>query len=607
MVTTIKSSGLDFLSIKNNLKTFISEKSEFADYNFEASGLSNILDVLAWNTHYNGLIANFALNESFLSTAQLRASVISLASGVGYVPKSKAAARAQIKLSLNTGELAGRPANITLPIGTEFTTSVDDKSFTFQTTEVLTAADNGQGFYQFKTYGEEIEVTVYEGIRKTKSFLVGAESQDMVYVIPDTSMDSSTAVIKVYTNAASTVYSTYSNLANASVISENSTLYVLKEAPNEYYELTFGDGATLGLTPVAGNKVVVEYLSVAGPAANEARIFSAKNKITLQNRQFGLNVVTLASSIGGANKESVESIRKNAPFQYASQNRMVTAADYSALVLRNFSNLIKDIKAWGGEDNLTPTFGSVFMSIVFNNNVPAATMAATKRNIIDLAQQLSVITFDLRFADPVTTYIETNTYFQFNPKLTTISLNTVQERVQSTITKYFSSNIGKFEQSFRRSNMLSLVDDVDLAVLSSRSEIKMQQRITPLLDRLNDFTLRFPSAIQQPDDVNFIVTSNAFRYNGFTSIIRNKLNSTKLEVINLADFSVVVDNIGSYISSTGIVEIVGFRPSAILSGQNYIKISVVPANQSAVSPQRNEVLEFDLEPSFAAGVLTTSI
>ena len=607
MVTTIKSSGLDFLSIKNNLKTFISEKSEFADYNFEASGLSNILDVLAWNTHYNGLIANFALNESFLSTAQLRASVISLASGVGYVPKSKAAARAQIKLSLNTGELAGRPANITLPIGTEFTTSVDDKSFTFQTTEVLTAADNGQGFYQFKTYGEEIEVTVYEGIRKTKSFLVGAESQDMVYVIPDTSMDSSTAVIKVYTNAASTVYSTYSNLANASVISENSTLYVLKEAPNEYYELTFGDGATLGLTPVAGNKVVVEYLSVAGPAANEARIFSAKNKITLQNRQFGLNVVTLASSIGGANKESVESIRKNAPFQYASQNRMVTAADYSALVLRNFSNLIKDIKAWGGEDNLTPTFGSVFMSIVFNNNVPAATKAATKRNIIDLAQQLSVITFDLRFADPVTTYIETNTYFQFNPKLTTISLNTVQERVQSTITKYFSSNIGKFEQSFRRSNMLSLVDDVDLAVLSSRSEIKMQQRITPLLDRLNDFTLRFPSAIQQPDDVNFIVTSNAFRYNGFTSIIRNKLNSTKLEVINLADFSVVVDNIGSYISSTGIVEIVGFRPSTILSGQNYIKISVVPANQSAVSPQRNEVLEFDLEPSFAAGVLTTSI
>ena len=154
---------------------------------------------------------------------------------------------------------------------------------------------------------------------------------------------------------------------------------------------------------------------------------------------------------------------------------------------------------------------------------------------------------------------------------------------------------------------LSLVDDVDLAVLSSRSEIKMQQRITPLLDRLNDFTLRFPSAIQQPDDVNFTVTSNAFRYNGFTCIIRNKLNLPKLEVINLADFSVVVDNIGSYTSSTGIIEIVGFRPSTILSGQNYIKISVVPANQSAVSPQRNEVLEFDLEPSFAAGVLTTSI
>jgi hypothetical protein len=146
MATTIKSTALDFESIKNNLKVFFQAKSEFADYNFEASGLSNLLDVLAYNTHYNALIANFALNESYLSTAQLRSSLVSLAEGIGYIPKSRTSSRAVVNLSINTGDLAGRPASLSLPAGTTFTSTIGDTTYTYQTNQVVTATGEGGGF-----------------------------------------------------------------------------------------------------------------------------------------------------------------------------------------------------------------------------------------------------------------------------------------------------------------------------------------------------------------------------------------------------------------------------------------------------------------------------
>ena len=151
MATTIKSTDLDFSTIKNNLKISLAEKSEFSDYNFEGSGLSNILDVLATNTHYNALIANFALNESYLSTAQLRSSLVSLAEGIGYIPKSKTASKATLTLSTNTGDLSGRPSTLSLPTGTKFTSTVDDVTYTFQTRQTVTATDNGYGYYAYKT------------------------------------------------------------------------------------------------------------------------------------------------------------------------------------------------------------------------------------------------------------------------------------------------------------------------------------------------------------------------------------------------------------------------------------------------------------------------
>ena len=606
MATTIKSTNLDFTSIKNNLKTFFAQQDEFADYNFEASGLSNILDVLAYNTHYNGLIANFALNESFLGTAQLRSSLVSLAEGIGYIPKSKTASRAVVTFSINLSSLAERPSTVSLAPGVRFESSIDDVTYTFQTRETVTATDDGSGIYRFKTTTGSANITIYQGTQRTKTFIADAITQDALYIIPDKDLDLDTAIVRVYETPSSTAFATYQNIKDATLINAQTALYVLKEAPNEYYELSFGDGVTFGVTPKAGYKIEVDYLSVAGPAANDGAVFSPITQVQVGSNNYNISAATVTNSLGGDLKETNQSIRTNAPFQYATQNRMVTSDDYSSLVLRNFSTLIKDIKSFGGEDALKPEFGAVYMSIVFEDDVPASTQASTKNSIQDLVDQLSVVSFRLRFVEPVTTFIETNTFFQFNPKLTTLSLNSITDSVNTVVRDYFTTSTGKFGQAYRRSNLLTLIDQVSPAVLSSRMEVKMQQRVIPRLDAQNDFNLRFPTSIAAPDDEVFTVDSTAFNIAGRACKIRNKLNSNKLQVVTLDGSSVVVDNVGSFDAANGRLNLVGWQPNSIIGGVNYIKISVLPANQSAIAPIREDILQFDEDPSFASAVTVTS-
>ena len=606
MTTTIKSTELDFNTIKNNLKVFLAGKDEFADYNYEGSGLSNILDVLAYNTHYNGLIANFALNESYLSTAQLRSSLVSLAEGIGYIPKSRTSAAATVNINVNTGNLANRPSILSLSKGTKFTSSVDDVTYTFQTTETISAIDNGFGLYEFKTADGSKNISLKEGVSKTKTFIVGPDSINDVYIIPDKNIDMETAVVKVYETPSDTAFTTFIALGKATTINANTRLYIMKEAPNEFFELTFGDGVTLGKAPEAGNKVVVEYLQVKGEAANTAALFSASAKKSVEGQQFNVNTITVTNAIGGSKKESMASIRKNAPFQYATQNRMVTTADYATLVLTNFGSLIKDIQAFGGEDALLPEFGVVFISIIFNDDVTLETINTTKDSIVDLADQLSVVGFDIKFDDPVETFIETEVFFQFNPKLGSLSLNTIQDNVQAAIDSYFSDNTGRFNQSFRKSNLLNAIDEVDTSVLSSRANVKVQRRFTPSLDRLEDHTLRYPVTLAEPDDKNIIIKTTPFQYQSKTCIIENKLNTNKLQVKALDDQTIIADNIGSYNSVTGIVSIVGLQVQSVIGGDAFIKVTATPANESAISPLRNDVLNYDRGPSFASAVNVTT-
>lgn len=653
MATTIKSSALDFNAIKNNLKTYLANKDEFADYNFEASGLSNILDVLAYNTHMNALVANFALNESYLSTAQLRSSVVSLSENVGYIPDTPTAAVATVRINFST--TASIPDTVTLPAYTKFTGEVDGVTYTFQTIEAYNASNDGTGFYEFQTSDGVNRIPLYEGTQKTKSFIVGEYEDNPVYVIPDSTLDAATVAVRVYENAPYSDFQTYQNILNTATISANSTIYTLREAPNGYYELGFGDGVAFGIAPPTGSKIEVVYLSTAGAAANGARTFAPAATFTVNSVTINLRTVTINSSVGGDERESIERIRLRAPFQYASQNRMVTAEDYTSLILKqkNYSTFISDIISWGGEDDLNPEFGAVNVCILFEPGVTLEQQASIKLGILDLAEQLSIVSFKIRFVDPTITYVESDVFFQFNPRLTDTTINTMENRVAAVVSGYFGAAVGGFDKSFRRSNMLTLVDDVSNAVLSSRANIRVQQRFTPsapnLIDVINAITnytiennntmldyivdlvssyrfkdaanyiitnsltdknytyvldkltntavsnsqqLLFPVPLAVPDDDTYTVSSNNFIFRGTTCTIKNKLGSSTLQIVDLQGV-VIVDNIGNYQPTLGIVTINYFNPSRILGNIPAIKLAVTPANQSAVTPKRGNLLRFD--------------
>lgn len=598
--TIIKSTGLDITSIKNNLKESLQNTNEFKDYNFEASGLAALLDVLAYNTHYNALVANYALNESFLPTAQLRSSVVGLAGSIGYIPGSKKSSAGIVQLKVTDNNA---PTQIVMPSGFSFSSTVENNSYTFQINETLTAdlADAVGNVYTFKSSSGSSNIKIYEGTEKTKVFIAKETSADDIYIIPDESLDIDSVIIKVYPSAFTTTYETYTSIYNATSINSQSTIYVLKEAPNGYFELSFGNGSNLGKAPAAGSKIEVEYLSTVGPAANGARTFIPNvllNGLTV-------NVTTISNSAGGLTKEGIESIRKNAPFLYAAQNRMVTAEDYAAIAQRNFNGYIEQVKAWGGEDNIPARYGSVYLSIDFFDNIDAATKEQVKSDFINLAKDISVASFNIEYTDPVTTYIELFTDFQWNPKLTSFSQSEIENQTKTIINNYLTANLGTFDESFRKSILLSQVDISDASILSSKSSVKLQQRFVPDTSLTKDYTLIFPAVIATPTTQSDILSSSTFTYNGKQAYLKNRNNSTIIDIISIETGKQLLSNVGSVTTDTGEVKLVGFSPSAFVG--NYLKITVVPSDESAITPIRNNILEYDSGSSVVRAILTSSV
>lgn len=597
MATTIKSSDLDFNTIKTRLKDYLKSKTEFADYDFEASGLSNILDVLAYNTHLNGLTANFALNESFLNTAQLRSSVVSHAEMLGYVPLSVTSARAFLNLSVIVSD-PNRPTNITLPRGTSFSATASGVSYTFRTLEAYTGLDNGSGVYEFKTSTADTSIPVYEGEERTKTFLVGEKSEQAVYVIPDTTMDTSSLFVRVFDTSSSSTFETYTNVNTAIRIDEDSKHYQIKEVPNGNYEIIFSDGFTIGKAPAAGNKIVISYLSSSGELANSAEVFTATADVAVNGDDYPLTVTTEAASADGSQKEELESIRTNAPLLFLSQQRLVTAQDYTAQILANYNYVLDDVVSWGGEENDPPEYGEVYVGLKFKDDTSSIVQETIKGEIITrLTDNMAIMSIDTKYVDPVETLLEVETIFNFDPDLTTSTAKATENLVFSTVKTYFTDNLGKFDKVFRRSNLLSLIDDLDESILNTKINVKLQQKFAPVTGQSNTYKQSFPVAIATADDEFHRVTSSRFTFNSRICFIRNKLSSTKLQIIN-ADGGVEIDNIGTYTPDTGVVQLEGFNPTSVEGGSD-IKLSVVPANQSTVRPLRNYILKLDDQLSTA--------
>lgn len=594
MATTIRSSELDFNEIKNSLKEYFQKQPEFSDYNFEASGLSNLLDVLAYNTHQNALLANFALNESFLSTAQLRSSLVGHAGSLGYTVGSRTASTAIVQMYVT--DLAAVSSK-TMPAGTSFSATVDNKSYTFKTREALTATNDGSGRFYF-SLDDNINVPLFEGVSKERNFIAGNISDNDTYVIPVANLDLNTVTVRVYQDTSSSYYDVYTNILEATNITSESKIYVIKETPNGFYELSFGNGLITEQIPSAGNRIQVIYDVVSGPDANGASTFTPEAQLD----GLLITVTTIASSDGGALKEDIESIRKNAPYLYATQNRMVTAEDYSSLILRNFSSLINDIKSWGGEDNIPPKFGTVYVSIDFSTQ-DSVLQETAKGNIRNLAKDLSVASFDIEFVEPNRTFIEIDTVFQFNPNLTSSSQTAVESAVKDTMQTYFENNLGEFDKSFRRSNLLTDIDETDASVLSSRATIKMQNRFNPTSGE-STYTIVFPTSIAEPDEEFYTIQSSSFFFRGKVCTLRNKLDSSAIEVIDTSG-NIVRDNVGSYDATGGVITLSGFTGS-LISG-TYFKITALPANQATIDPLRNNILNYDAASSSARAIVTNTV
>jgi len=575
---SISTSDLDFEKIKTKLKTYFKQSDEFADYDFEASGLSNILDVLAYNTHINGLTANMAINESFLSTAQLRSSVLQHAEALGYYPKSSTAATAYLNVTV---EAPSGPSRIVMPEYTQFRADVDEVSYIFRTVNNV-SAPKVEGTYTF-------DVEVKQGEPKARTFVVGAEDDDQVFVIPDENLDSSTVVVKVFDNFNTVNYTPYVNIDRALTVNEESTVYMLREVANGHYELFFGDGNVLGRAPVAGNKIRVEYISTKGAAANTASQFEG-SLLLVNGVEYPIIVNSAVEAAGGSSKESTASIKKNAPALHTTQKRLVTAQDYQTLIKSTFSQYISDVVAWGGEDNDPPKYGAVFASLKFKDGLSNLAQQEVKQIIKDqLTSNISIMSIDTEFVDPNIAFLELTVQFNIDASKTSTTAQSLEVKVSQLVQDYFSENLETFNTSFRRSRLLSRIDDFSQAILNSRVDVKMQQRISNTVAGIpHDYTLTYPVVLASPDKDTHVITSSVFTSNGQSVLIKNELGSNRLQLFNTSNVPILL-NVGYYNSATGTVNI-----NALTIDQNStIKVSAVPANPSTISPPRNFILSLD--------------
>lgn len=605
MATTIKASDLDFDNIKASLKSYLSAKDEFEDYDFEGSALSNLMDVLAYNTHLNGLVANFALNESFLPTAQLRTSLVNHSLSFGYIPRSKTASRASLSISVNLQSAAVKPDTVTLPAGTSFTAIVEGIEYTFRTLIDYIGYDTtGSGIYTFVDPLGTATVTVLEGAISVKTFIAEPGTDRQVYVVPDQDLDLSTVAVQVYDDLNSDTFTSYFS-ANAtsggqiiSTIDENTALYLPLETYNGYWEFNFAIGGLTGNNPTEGQVIRVTYLKTNGKNANGASVFTPTfPNLTVNNVSYPLLITTTAKSAFGADKESTESIRVNAPLSYLAQNRLVAPSDYRGVIANGVPG-IKSINAWGGEDNIPAKYGKTMVSIVYEDTLTAAQSAATEQLIkTNLTDPLSVIGVEAEFVQPTFQYININTSFRYNVSATNLTLEGINAKIKNTVETYFANNTGKFNDVIRKSRLQSVVDGADPSVLGNDIDLTMTSRFSPLKNSVGSFvrsayTVNFLSTIAAPQmtAAESVITSSRFVYNSKICTLRNApLHSTKIQIIDI-NSNVIVDNIGSYDPIKGTISLTGFLPESIVSGDSFISINAIPRDDSVFKPLRNTLI-----------------
>ena len=584
-------SQLDFDAIKANLKTFLSNQSQFKDYDFEGSGMSVLLDLLAYNTHYLSYNANILANEMFIDTADLRNSIVSLAKALGYTPNSPTAAYADINLVVNNAT----GASLTMDTGTRFTTSVDGTSYSFVTIDdhTITPVD---GVYTFSN------IKIYEGTYITFSYTNNASDVDQRFIIPSANADLSTLKVTVQNSAGDTTTSTYTKATSITELNGNSKVYFLQEAEDGKFEIYFGDGV-IGKSLDDGNIVRLKYVVTNKTAANGASSFTLAGNIE------GFSDVTLtvnSNAANGADAESNASIKFNAPKSYAAQDRAVTIEDYKAKVREIYANT-KSISAWGGEDAETPSYGRVFISI--NPKSGSNLTETTKNSIVTELKRFSVASVTPVIVDPETTSLLLTSTVMYDEKSTTKTAATLKTDVTNALTNYNDNTLNQFDNIFRYSKALELIDDADSSILSNITTLRIRKPFTPTTGSSTNYTVYFSNALYNPHTGHKsveggILSSTGFKVDGDTTNIYfyDDDGSGNLRRYYLVgSVRTYVDNSAGTINyATGQVDINSVNISSIEnirgSASTVIELTVQP-NSNDIVPVRNQILNIDVANS----------
>ena len=478
MASNLKVTELDFNQIKTNLKNFLKTQTEFNDYDFDGSGMSVLLDVLAYNTHYNAMNAHFSLNEAFLDSAQIRGNVVTRAKLLGYVPRSILSARASVTLVV-TADQATNPTTLTLARGTKLNTLVDGQEYQFVVLDNHTATISSNK-YTFTG------IAIAQGSFKSLKYRVDNDIENQKFQLSDKDADTSTLRVRVQDNEESSAFDIYTKFESLKSVDSTTKTYYLQENSNEYYETYFGDGVT-GYKPINNNIVTLDYIFTDGKDSNGASIFSMVDNISGFST---ISVTTVTKASGGVDQETMESIRFNAPLTFTSQNRAVTSDDYSAIIKKSFTN-IDSISTWGGEDNDPPDYGKAYIAIkpLTTNVLTATEKSEIKNNIL---KGKNVVSITPEIVDPNFTYLELDVFFKYNPNLTDRSSSDLQSVVRDTISDYNFNNLNKFDGVFRHSQLLKNIDNADPSIQNSTVRPRMFQNISATTTMgLNNFNLTF--------------------------------------------------------------------------------------------------------------------
>jgi len=541
--------NLDYFEIRNSLRDYLRANSDFTDYDFEGSVFSNLLDLLAYNTYYTAFNTNMVANEMFLDSATLRDNVISIAKQLGYTPRSATAPEADINCTIDVSS-TGTLNSLVFKRGSGFITTIDNGLYQYILQDDAKAAVNSnQAVFE--------NLKIYEGTLIKQYLTVGSNVPEVI--LDNVGIDVSTIRVNVYDSSTSTTFNIYTMSENILTLSPASQVFFVTEVEDENYKVSFGDGI-LGKNLTPGQYVEVTYMVTAGEVTNSARVFTFNGIVEDENGViFGINNVSVtvnSASYGGASIETVDSIKRNAPSLFGTQNRAVTSADYEAICRRIYPS-IADVYSFGGEQSNPPEYGKV--KIVIKPSNAAFLTSFTKRQIQNEIKKFSVGSVTPEIIDPSILYIELKSKIYFQSSLTNKKPDAIRSAIIKNVESYLkNSDTEKFGGKFRYSRLVSAIDSTDKSVRSNLTQVIMRKDFYPSLNNKAYYELCFNNPFDYDND-ELALTSSGFvvqEYPNFTSYIEDRDGKIVLYRLDSQTGTKIIlnSNIGNINYVTGEIE-----------------------------------------------------